>query len=55
MQEVVRLKRDEMPPCSTLHKNELLALEEKSDNEIDYSDIPETTDEQWSDAVRGKF
>jgi uncharacterized protein (DUF4415 family) len=26
----------------------------KTDDEIDYSDIP-TDDAQWSDAVRGKF
>ncbi|MCU6676872.1 hypothetical protein [Leclercia tamurae] len=53
--EVARLKRDEMPLHITLHTNELLALAENSDNKIDYSDIAETTDEQWSDAVRGKF
>ncbi len=53
--EVVRIKRDDMPLHITLHTNEMLALAEKSDKEIDYSDIPETTDEQWSDAVRGKF
>ena len=54
-QEVMRFRRDEMPSRSTLHTNELLALAEKSDNAIDYSDIPETTEEQWNDAVRGKF
>ena len=52
---VVRLKRDDMPLHSMLHTNELLAVAEKSDKEIDYSDIPETTDEQWGNAVRGKF
>ncbi len=54
-QKVMRFKRHKIPPLSTLHKYELLALAEKSDNEIDYSDIPETTDEQWTNAVRGKF
>jgi uncharacterized protein (DUF4415 family) len=53
--EVVRLKHDDMPLRITLHTNELLALAKKSDKQIDYSDIPETTDELWSDAVRGKF
>lgn len=53
--EVVRIKRDKMPLHIMLHTNELLALAEKSDNEIDYSDIPETTVEQWNDEVRGKF
>ncbi len=54
-QEVMRFRRDEMPSCRTLHTNELLALAEKTDNAIDYSYIPETTEEQWNDAVRGKF
>ena len=51
----MRFRRDEMPSCRTLHTNELLALAEKTDNAIDYSYIPETTEEQWNDAVRGKF
>ena len=54
-QKVMRFKRHKIPPLSTLHKYELLALAEKTDNAIDYSDIPETTEEQWNDAVRGKF
>lgn len=53
--EVVRIKRDEILLPITLHTKELLVLAEKSDNEIDFSNIPETTEEQWSDAVRGKF
>ena len=53
--EVVRFKRDDMPLHITRHTDELLALAEKPDKEIDYNDIPETTVEQWGDAVRGKF
>ena len=53
--EVVRIKRNDMRLHITLHTNELLALAEKSANEIDYIDIPETTAEQWSNADRGKF
>ena len=34
---------------------ELAALAEKSDEDIDFSDIPETKDEDWVNAVRGKF
>ena len=34
---------------------ELGALEGKSDEDIDFSDIPETEDEDWVRAVRGKF
>jgi len=34
-------------------KAQLKALAEMPDDQIDYSDIPETTDEQWKTAVRG--
>lgn len=34
---------------------ELAALSGKSDEDIDYSDIPDTSDQDWSGAVRGKF
>jgi uncharacterized protein (DUF4415 family) len=37
------------------HKDELAALDAMRDEDIDFSDIPEITDEQWSRAVRGKF
>lgn len=32
-----------------------LTLAEKPDDGIDYSDIPATDNEQWSEAERGKF
>ena len=34
---------------------ELAALAEKSDEDIDFSDIPATTHADWVGAVRGKF
>ena len=34
---------------------DLQALANKSDEDIDYSDIPPSSDEQWSNAERGKF
>ena len=34
---------------------ELAALAEMTDADIDFSDIPETKDEDWVGAVRGKF
>ena len=34
---------------------ELAALSGKSDEDIDHSDIPDTSDQDWSGAVRGKF
>ena len=33
----------------------LKALAARPDSEIDFSDIPEITDEQWKTAVRGHF
>jgi len=36
-------------------KKELEALAAMPDEAIDFSDIPEITDEQWSGAVRGAF
>jgi hypothetical protein len=34
---------------------ELAILAEMSDEDIDFSDIPETKDEDWVGAVRGRF
>ena len=42
-------------PLSEAILIELAALAEKSDEDIDCSDIPETTHEDWVGAVRGKF
>jgi len=52
---IIKHKRGEAEQHSPQREAELNALAKKRDDEIDYSDIPETTDEQWSDAVRGKF
>ncbi|WP_337016770.1 BrnA antitoxin family protein [Leclercia sp. AS011] len=52
---IIKHKRGEAALPGSQREAELNALAKKPDDEIDYSDIPETTDEQWSDAVRGKF
>ena len=52
---IVKHKRGSAPEMSAHREAELKALAEKSEAEIDYSDIPATEDEQWSGAVRGKF
>jgi uncharacterized protein (DUF4415 family) len=44
-----------LPPLSEVQKAELKALASKPDSEIDFSDIPELTDEQLARAVRGGF
>ncbi len=36
-------------------RKELAALAAKPENEIDFSDIPATTEQDWHGAVRGKF
>ena len=51
----VKHKRGSVSALSAQHEAELKALANKSDDEIDYSDIPATEDEQWSEANRGKF
>ncbi|MFO3904286.1 BrnA antitoxin family protein [Enterobacter hormaechei] len=52
---IIKHKRGEAALPGSQREAELNALAKIPDDEIDYSDIPETTDEQWSDAVRGKF
>ena len=36
-------------------RKELGALAAKPENEIDFSDLPPTTEQDWHGAVRGKF
>jgi uncharacterized protein (DUF4415 family) len=36
-------------------RNELAALAAKSEDEIDFSDLPATSQHDWQGAVRGKF
>ena len=51
----VKYKRDNPAGLSTQREDELRVLAKKADGEIDYSDIPASSDERWPDAVRGKF
>jgi uncharacterized protein (DUF4415 family) len=44
-----------LPPLTAEQKAELDALESLTDNDIDYSDIPEFPDEFWKNARRGLF
>ena len=50
---MVKHKRDNPDMLTAGRDAELKALAKKTDDDIDYSDIPQTADEQWSDAVRG--
>ncbi len=44
-----------LPPVTEAHKKRLRALGARPDSEIDFSDIPELSDEQWKNAERGRF
>jgi uncharacterized protein (DUF4415 family) len=44
-----------LPPLSVKQKSELAKLAARSEDQIDYSDIPPLQDAFWSDAVRGRF
>lgn len=46
---------DTMPELTEADLAQLKALANRPDSEIDLSDIPELTDEQWKNAVRGRF
>lgn len=52
---MVKHKRGTSSTLDVHHEAELKALANKSDEDIDYSDIPPSSDEQWSNAERGKF
>ncbi|MEA1649725.1 BrnA antitoxin family protein [Nitrospirillum sp. BR 11164] len=53
--KIVRMRRADVPPLTEEQKAQLRALAERPDSEIDFSDIPETTEEAWQNAVRGRF
>jgi uncharacterized protein (DUF4415 family) len=46
---------DKLPPLTKSRRAKLKALATRSDGEIDTSDIPEMTEEQWQNARRGHF
>jgi uncharacterized protein (DUF4415 family) len=44
-----------LPPLTEAQIANLEKLAARPDSEIDFSDIPELTDEQWKNAKRGRF
>jgi uncharacterized protein (DUF4415 family) len=44
-----------MPPLTAAQRAELEALAAMPDEEIDFSDIPEATEDFWKNAVRNPF
>jgi len=51
----VRYSQDAMPEPTQERLKELKALAKRSDDEIDFSDLPALTDAFWDNAVRGRF
>ncbi len=52
--KMVSYKADDLPPRTDADRARLAALAARPDSEIDLSDIPELTEEDWKNAVRGK-
>jgi uncharacterized protein (DUF4415 family) len=53
--KIVRYTLDSLPELTKTRRAQLKALAARPDSEIDTSDIPEMTDEQWKNARRGHF
>jgi uncharacterized protein (DUF4415 family) len=53
--KMVSYTRETLPPLPKAQIARLRALAAKPDHEIDLSDAPELTEEQWKHAVRGRF
>ncbi|BCH68441.1 hypothetical protein RvVAT039_pl12740 (plasmid) [Agrobacterium vitis] len=53
--KMVSYTLDTLPPLTDAQRTELSVLAKLPDDEIDFSDIPELTDEQLKNAVRGRF
>jgi uncharacterized protein (DUF4415 family) len=53
--KMVRYTPETLPPLTKEDRARLKALAARPDSEIDTSDIPEMTEEQWKKAKRGHF
>jgi uncharacterized protein (DUF4415 family) len=49
--KMVSYTLDTLPPISDARLEEMKALAERPDSEIDFSDNPEITDERWKNAI----
>jgi uncharacterized protein (DUF4415 family) len=52
---MIRYEREPGTPLTEEQKRRLEALKNLPDEDIDYSDIPPITEEQWKTAVRGRL
>jgi uncharacterized protein (DUF4415 family) len=53
--KMVSYTLETLPPLTEADRAKLRALAARPDSEIDLSDIPEMTDEEWKNAERGRF
>jgi len=53
--KMVSYRPETLPPLTKADRRKLKALAARPDSEIDTSDIPEMTDEQWKNARCGHF
>jgi len=53
--KMVSYTLETLPPLTEARRAKLRALAARPGSEIDLSDAPEMTDEQWKNAVRGRF
>jgi uncharacterized protein (DUF4415 family) len=53
--KMVSYTLDTLPPLTEADRRQLRKIAAMPDSEIDTSDIPELTEEQWKNAVRGRF
>jgi uncharacterized protein (DUF4415 family) len=53
--KMVRHTHRNLPPTTKAERASLKKLANRPDSEIDTSDIPEMTEEQWKNARRGHF
>jgi uncharacterized protein (DUF4415 family) len=53
--KMVSYTLETLPSLTEAQRAELRALGTRPDSEIDFSDIPEMTDEEWKNAERGRF
>jgi len=52
---MVSTTMETLPALTEADRERLRALAARPDSEIDTSEMPEWTDEQWKNAVRGRF
>jgi uncharacterized protein (DUF4415 family) len=53
--KMVSYTLETLPPLTEAQQANLQALADLPDSEIDTSDIPVLTDEQWRNGIRGRF